>query len=258
MCVAVNVGIPEFRAVSLLFFRESVLGCEDLFLPLATATLTSRGDRQPLTGPTRPRQAERERPSRCGMRLGGRAIALLGLSLAHLFSALRSLAAVNRDDSVPLIMELLSARACPSGMVYLLQLAATGSLTASGVALALAATPGATQMQTARLAKGLLVHGAASLRAGRFGSGSTQPRLQAAQHPRALHLATIAAGVRESGLLATIGRPPFSRTRHRGSDAPAREPTAFLLDIDGTLVHTDDLYFRAFQELLAPYGYHVE
>ena len=33
---------------------------------------------------------------------------------------------------------------------------------------------------------------------------------------------------------------------------------AFCLDIDGTLVLTDDLYFRAFQRLLAPYGIEVD
>ena len=33
-----------------------------------------------------------------------------------------------------------------------------------------------------------------------------------------------------------------------------RRSVAFLLDIDGTLVFTDHLYFRVFQKLLTPYG----
>jgi len=33
---------------------------------------------------------------------------------------------------------------------------------------------------------------------------------------------------------------------------------SFLLDIDGTLVHTDNLYFRVFQKLLKPFGYIVD
>lgn len=33
---------------------------------------------------------------------------------------------------------------------------------------------------------------------------------------------------------------------------------AFLLDIDGTLVHTDHLYRKVFQRLLTPLGYHVD
>lgn len=37
-----------------------------------------------------------------------------------------------------------------------------------------------------------------------------------------------------------------------------RRSVAFLLDIDGTLVHTDHLYFRVFQKLLSPLGYVVD
>merc|ERR1719487_179087 len=33
---------------------------------------------------------------------------------------------------------------------------------------------------------------------------------------------------------------------------------ALLLDIDGTLVLTDDIYFAVFTDLLAPYGYTVD
>ena len=33
---------------------------------------------------------------------------------------------------------------------------------------------------------------------------------------------------------------------------------ALLLDIDGTLVHTDALYFKVFQRLLKPFGYEVD
>ena len=37
-----------------------------------------------------------------------------------------------------------------------------------------------------------------------------------------------------------------------------RRPTTFLLDIDGTLVFTDDLYYKVFQKLLTPLGYTVD
>ena len=37
-----------------------------------------------------------------------------------------------------------------------------------------------------------------------------------------------------------------------------RPGVSFLLDIDGTLVTTDGLYFRVFQKLLAPLGYDVD
>ena len=37
-----------------------------------------------------------------------------------------------------------------------------------------------------------------------------------------------------------------------------RRSVAFLLDIDGTLVFTDNLYFRVFQKLLTPLGYVVD
>ena len=60
------------------------------------------------------------------------------LSVGHLLAALRSLFATSRDDSVPLIMELLSLSACPAGVLLLLRLAAAGSLAASGASLALA------------------------------------------------------------------------------------------------------------------------
>ena len=33
---------------------------------------------------------------------------------------------------------------------------------------------------------------------------------------------------------------------------------AFLLDIDGTLCHSDGIYFKVFQRLLAPHGYKVD
>lgn len=32
----------------------------------------------------------------------------------------------------------------------------------------------------------------------------------------------------------------------------------FLLDIDGTLCHSDGIYFQVFKRLLAPYGYQVD
>ena len=40
--------------------------------------------------------------------------------------------------------------------------------------------------------------------------------------------------------------------------ARAQKSLAFLLDIDGTLVFTDDFYFKVFQRLLTPLGHTVD
>jgi len=50
--------------------------------------------------------------------------------------------------------------------------------------------------------------------------------------------------------------PALTRAAAQASGTLGRSLT-FLLDIDGTLVHTDDLYFRVFQKLLQPFGYNV-
>ena len=167
------------------------------------------------------------------------------LGVAHLLAALRSLLNIDRDDGVPLIAELLSARGCPAALLLLLRLAAAGSLAASSAALALAlAAPGAAT--PAGLWGGLAGHAAVGLCGSRIGS-SAQPlsMLAGAQPPRALHWAGLAACAHD----AAVGLSG----RRRTTTAPA-----FLLDIDGTLVLTDALYFDAFKELLAPLGITVD
>ena len=42
-----------------------------------------------------------------------------------------------------------------------------------------------------------------------------------------------------------------------GGGGGSGSETAFLLDIDGTLAITDDLYFAVFADLLKPFGYDV-
>ena len=96
------------------------------------------------------------------------------LSVGHLLAALRSLFATSRDDSVPLIMELLSLSACPAGVLLLLRLAAAGSLAASGASLALAHDAGTQQTLRGCLA----AHAAVNLLAGRCSSSSALPRLR--------------------------------------------------------------------------------
>jgi beta-phosphoglucomutase-like phosphatase (HAD superfamily) len=46
--------------------------------------------------------------------------------------------------------------------------------------------------------------------------------------------------------------------RSTDSDSTSLKNAALLLDIDGTLVLTDDIYFAVFTDLLAPYGYKVD
>ena len=183
------------------------------------------------------------------------------LSVGYLFSAIRSLLIVSRDDSIPLIVELLSARACPSGMLVLMRLAAAGSLAASGLAFSLARSP-------AHPAKGLMqgglaTHAALSLVGARGprAFSKTLPLLAATAPPRAIHFVGLAAGL---GDLAT------ARVKGRSSQKPplvvspavtvtaAATPRAFLLDIDGTLLMTDDIYYEAFKQLLAPLGIAVD
>ena len=177
------------------------------------------------------------------------------LSVGHLLAALRSLFATSRDDSVPLIMELLSLSACPAGVLLLLRLAAAGSLAASGASLALAHDAGTQQT----LRGGLAAHAAVNLLAGRCSSSSALPRLRDAQPPAALHLASLTLCARDA--LATRWSDPAASAPPAVSPAEAKPPLseiAFCLDIDGTLVLTDDIYFEAFKRLLKPYGYEVD
>jgi len=58
--------------------------------------------------------------------------------------------------------------------------------------------------------------------------------------------------------LGVSSRPASALQRLRGGAATLKEPMAFLLDIDGTLCMSDDLYFDAFKELLTPKGFTVD
>lgn len=183
------------------------------------------------------------------------------LSFGYLFSALRSLFIVSRDDSIPLIVELLSARACPSGMLVLLRLAAAGSLAASGLAFSLARSP--EQPARGLMQGGLATHAALSLVGARGPRAFSKslPLLAATAPPRGIHFVGLAAGL---GDLAT------ARAKGRSSQKPplvvqpavtvtaAATPRAFLLDIDGTLLMTDDIYYEAFKQLLVPLGIAVD
>ena len=122
--------------------------------------------------------------------------------------------------------------------MLLLQLAAAGCLASSGIALSLAAAPASRVLQL-----GLAAHSAVGLGAGRAAAVATAalPLLAAAQVPRALHLAGLSASV---SALASARR--------------ASAPLTLLLDIDGTLVQTDDIYFEAFKQLLTPLGFPVD
>ena len=93
-----------------------------------------------------------------------RAALLSALSFGHLLSGLRSIATTRKDDGVPLILELLSARACPAGALLLLHMAAASSLAVSGATLALARTaafdaPLGLAGGLAARAEGLVPHG---------------------------------------------------------------------------------------------------
>ncbi len=182
------------------------------------------------------------------------------LAASYFLASLRSLFVVSKDDSIPLIIELLSARACPSGMLVLLRLAAAGSLAASGLAFGLARSPAL----PARLAMqgGLVTHGALSLGGARvpWSMSKSLPVLAAAHPPCVLHVAGMFAGIGDFAA-AAMDRPP-THAAHDTKPADATTatvtPRAFLLDIDGTLLMTDDIYYEAFKQLLAPLGIAVD
>ena len=177
------------------------------------------------------------------------------LSVVHLLSALRSLFATTRADSVPIIVELLSKSTCPASIVLLLRLAAAGSVAASGAALALShdGVPA-----RAAVRGGLAGHAAVNLLAGQCAGGDrTLSELRAAQPPAWLHLASLSLCARD--------RWPSLDAPRQPSPPPPSSPSAlkpgdfvWLLDIDGTLVQTDDLYFEAFKQLLEPFGHVVD
>ena len=62
------------------------------------------------------------------------------LALGQATTGVQLLARTEHDE-VPLVFELLSERACPASVLFLLRSQAIGLVSASGVALALAATP---------------------------------------------------------------------------------------------------------------------
>jgi len=179
----------------------------------------------------------------------------VALSLGYLFTALRSVFVIGKDDSIPLIIELISARACPAGILLLLRMAAAGSLAASGLAMGLAHAP--SPPMAGLLQGGLATHAAVHL----VGACKPQllskslPMLAATQSPRVLHLAALSTCVGD--VLAD------RRVKRAAPPPPSSSPTAtpvaaLLLDIDGTLTMTDDIYFDAFKQLLQPLGIDVD
>ena len=115
--------------------------------------------------------------------------------------------------------------------MLLLRMAAAGCLASAGSAAALAVSPGVPHLG---LHGSLAAHAAVSLCGTRIGT-ATQPQLAASQSPRALHWAGLALCAQHDA--ATRRRQPL-----------AIGPRAFLFDIDGTLVLTDDIYFEAFSQ----------
>lgn len=184
-----------------------------------------------------------------------------GLAVGHLISALRALFATSRGDSVPLIVELLSLGACPASIVLLLRLAAAGSLAASGAALALSHEAGHARPA---LRAGLVAHSAISLLSGRCAAGDPSlSQLRAAQPPVLLHIMSLAMGAHDMAATHWHDTGPAAGLHPPASAPPSTVPTAvggfaWLLDIDGTLVQTDDLYFEAFKQLLEPFGHVVD
>ena len=83
------------------------------------------------------------------------------LAVGHASIGLDLLVRTERDE-VPLIFELLSQRACPASVLFLLRSQAVGLLASSGVALAVAATP--EEERTRALPLALAAVAAASLR----------------------------------------------------------------------------------------------
>jgi len=82
---------------------------------------------------------------------------------------------------------------------------------------------------------------------------------------RLFALLFLCAAVNGSDMRSVAPRSHLDATRSavavrrlRGGAEPLKEPLAFLLDIDGTLVVSDDLYFLAFKELLTPKGFTVD
>ena len=84
------------------------------------------------------------------------------LAVGHASIGLDLLVRTERDE-VPLIFELLSQRACPASVLFLLRSQAVGLLASSGVALAVAATPEEERTRALPLA---LAAAAAQLRPG--------------------------------------------------------------------------------------------
>ena len=177
------------------------------------------------------------------------------VGLLHLLSALRSLFTIASNDGVNMIVELLSVNACPAGVMLLLRMAAAASLAASGSAFALASAPG--MQATSSVGSALALYSAGSL----FASSTSVAVERTAALPRLMASKPLNV-VQVAGLSALIGDVVAQRTHECDRvDGGATVPIASLamcLDIDGTLVLTDDLYFRTFQELLAPHGYEVD
>ena len=117
------------------------------------------------------------------------------------------------------------------------------------------------------LARGLVAHAALNLGAGLHQNtakrsapnGAAQPLLCAVQPPRPLQLAGLSLGLHEElkRKRATPSRDQVAQGPN-GASIPLSQPLGFLLDIDGTLCCSDDIYFLAFKQLLEPHGFVVD
>ena len=131
------------------------------------------------------------------------------LAIGHASTGIDLLARTERDE-VPLILELLSQRACPASVLFLLRSQALGLLASSGIALAVAAMP--EEERTRALPLALAASAAVSLR---------QPQLSAAP-PAAVVLrcgTLLCACAAYRRASPRPGHVPFLRQRRRAAAA---------------------------------------
>ncbi len=139
------------------------------------------------------------------------------LALGQATTGVQLLARTEHDE-VPLVFELLSERACPASVLFLLRSQAIGLVSASGVALALAATPAEERL---RSSLPLALVGAAAARI-------LQPQLSPTR-------GTVAAGLRYGMLLCACAAhqrasPPRGLAR---AARPRRSPRQRALEAAG-------------------------
>jgi len=139
------------------------------------------------------------------------------LALGQATTGVQLLARTEHDE-VPLVFELLSERACPASVLFLLRSQAVGLVSASGVALALAATPAEERLRSS-LPLALVGAAAARIR---------QPQLSPTR-------GTVAAGLRYGMLLCACAAhqrasPPRGLAR---AARPRRSPRQRALEAAG-------------------------